>query len=170
EEVRALAQRSAAAAKTTADLIEQSVTSASGGVALNGEVSRHLAAINDQINRVGQVLGDVATASERQSRGIGQINGAITQLGQLTQGNAANAEESAAAAAELSGQSAQMQALVGAYQLTDDYDARDVDARPALDTPAAPQHGPRRRPSGDPATRHASASLVGATAAPALLR
>ncbi|MDQ3700760.1 MAG: methyl-accepting chemotaxis protein, partial [Chloroflexota bacterium] len=118
EEVRALAQRSAAAAKTTADLIEQSVGNARDGVALNGEVLQNFEEISTRIDRVGEMLGEVAAASGEQNRGIVAINAAIVQLGQLTQGNAANAEQSAASAAQLSGEAAEMQSLVSAYQLT----------------------------------------------------
>jgi methyl-accepting chemotaxis protein len=118
EEVRNLAMRSAEAAKNTANLIEESVTNAEGGVAINQEVIRNLEEINGQINKVSAVMSEIAAASEQQSQGVEQVNTAIEQMNQVTQQVAANAEESASAAEELSGQSEEMKGMVGAFRLT----------------------------------------------------
>jgi methyl-accepting chemotaxis protein len=119
EEVRNLAMRSAEAAKTTADLIEESVNNAENGVVLNQEVLKNLEEINDQVNKVSTVMTEITAASEQQSQGIEQITTAVEQMNQVTQQTAANAEESAAAAEELSGQAAEMQSMVTSFQLTD---------------------------------------------------
>jgi methyl-accepting chemotaxis protein len=117
EEVRNLAQRSAEAARTTAELIEQATTQASGGVALNQEVVAHLASITRQVSQVSEVMAEIAAASQQQDEGIGQISSAVEQMNQVTQQTAANAEESAAAAEELAGQAEEMQRLVGQFTL-----------------------------------------------------
>jgi len=118
EEVRNLAMRSAEAAKNTANLIEESQRNAEGGVRINMEVFGNLQEINDQVNHVGEVMAEIAAASEQQTQGIDQINAAVTQMDQLTQMNAANSEESASAAQELSGQAEEMRALVASFKLT----------------------------------------------------
>jgi methyl-accepting chemotaxis protein len=117
EEVRNLAMRSAAAAKNTANLIEESVKNAEGGVALNAEVLRNLDEINGQIKKVSEVMAEIAAASEQQSQGIDQVNTAVEQMNQVTQQVAANAEESASAAEELSGQASELQSMVNRFQI-----------------------------------------------------
>jgi methyl-accepting chemotaxis protein len=118
EEVRNLAMRSAEAAKSTANLIEESVKNAENGVVINEEVLKNLEEINQQVNRVSEVMSEIAAASDQQSQGIEQINTAVEQMNQVTQQNAANAEQSAAAAEELSGQAAEMQGMVSSFRLT----------------------------------------------------
>ena len=118
EEVRSLAMRSAEAAKNTAALIEESVGNAENGVELNADVLRQLGDIAAQVNRVGEVMGEIAAASEQQSDGVGQINGAVEQMNGVTQGVASSSEESAAAAEELSGQSSRVRELVGSFELS----------------------------------------------------
>lgn len=118
EEVRNLAMRSAEAAKNTADLIEDSVKNAEEGVSINNEVLMNLQEIDEQVNRVSEVMAEIAAASVQQSQGIEQINIAVSQMDQVTQQNAANSEESASAAEELSGQSQEMQSMVSSFQLS----------------------------------------------------
>ncbi len=117
DEVRTLAMRSAEAAKSTANLIEESVKNAEEGVEINDEVLKHLQEINEQIGKVSEVVAEIAEASEQQSQGIEQINGAVAEMDQLTQQNAANAEESASAAQELSSQSEEMRVMVSGFHL-----------------------------------------------------
>jgi methyl-accepting chemotaxis protein len=118
EEVRNLAMRSAEAAKNTASLIEQSVQSAAGGVAINTEVLANLQEITTHVSRVREVMGEVAAASEQQTLGTAQINTAVEQMNAVTQQTAANAEQSASAASELSGQAETMQGVVSGFRLT----------------------------------------------------
>jgi methyl-accepting chemotaxis protein len=117
EEVRALAIRSAAASKSTADLIEKSVQSAEHGVALNSEVLKSLEQINLEVQRVADVTTEISDAAEHQASGIEQINAAVSQLNGITQQVAANAEESASAAAELEGQARSLRETVGEFRL-----------------------------------------------------
>ena len=113
EEVRNLAQRSAEAAKSTADLIFQSQTNANGGVEVSEEVTGVLEQIVEGITRVTGLVGAVSEANSEQSRGVDEINRAVANLDQVTQSNAANAEESASASEELSGQARELNNMVG---------------------------------------------------------
>ncbi|MFZ5496182.1 MAG: methyl-accepting chemotaxis protein [Verrucomicrobiota bacterium] len=116
EEVRALAQRSAQAAKETAAKIEESVTRSNQGVEITAGVAKSFAEIQQQIRQLDQIVGQIATASQEQSQGIGQVTTAISQMDQLTQSNAGNAEETAAAAEELDAQAQALKGLVGDLQ------------------------------------------------------
>lgn len=118
EEVRNLAMRSADAAKNTANLIEESVQNAEGGVALNQEVLRNLADIRTGVQKVNEVVAEIAAASEQQSQGVAQVNVAVEQMNQVTQQVAANAEESASASEELNGQAEEMRSLVSSFRLS----------------------------------------------------
>jgi methyl-accepting chemotaxis protein len=118
EEVRNLAIRSAAAAKNTADMIEESVRNANEGVALNGEVMRNFGEITSQAAKVSDVMAEIAAASEQQAQGVEQVNTAVQQMNQLTQQSAASSEESASAAEELSSQAQEMQAMVTGFRIT----------------------------------------------------
>jgi methyl-accepting chemotaxis protein len=118
EEVRNLAMRSAAAAKTTADLIEESVQNAQSGVELNRQVLAQLEDIVRQADRVGEVMSGVAVSSGEQQTGIEQVTAAVEQVNQVTQQNAANSEESASASEELSGQAEELRALVSRFRLS----------------------------------------------------
>jgi methyl-accepting chemotaxis protein len=117
EEVRSLAQRSAEAAKNTAELIEGSVKNAEAGVRLSDEVARQLQDIVGGSEKVNDIVAEIAAASAEQAKGIGQINGAISQINQITQQNAANSEQSAAAAEELSAQAGQLADMVGRFRI-----------------------------------------------------
>jgi len=112
EEVRNLAQRSAEAARTTADMIEGSVKNADNGVAISKEVAESLGEIAEGSRKVNDLVGEIAAASNEQSQGIDQISTAVTQMDQITQSNAANAEESASASEELSAQAEELSRMV----------------------------------------------------------
>ncbi len=118
EEVRNLAMRSAEAAKSTAQLIDEAVRNTEEGVSLNSEVSRNFDEITAQIDKVSVVVAEIAAASEQQNQGVEQINVAVEQMNGVTQQTAANSEESASAAEELSGQSQEMLSLVGGFTTT----------------------------------------------------
>ncbi len=132
EEVRALAQRSAQAAKETAAKIEDSVSKSEHGVGLSGKVAESLQQIVERARKVDALVAEIATASNEQSQGISQVNTAVSQMDQVTQTNAANAEEGAAAAEELNAQSAELLRIVGDLSAL----VGAVNHRPA--SPAAP--------------------------------
>jgi methyl-accepting chemotaxis protein len=118
EEVRNLAMRSAAAAKNTANLIDESVKNSEGGVSLNQEVLKRLKEIDGQVKKVGAVMAEIASATEQQSMGVDQVTSVISQMTQVTQQIAANAEESASGAEELSSQAEEMRSMVNAFHLS----------------------------------------------------
>jgi methyl-accepting chemotaxis protein len=118
EEVRNLAMRSAEAAKNTANLIEESVQNAEGGVALNREVLTQLEEIANQANKVTEVMREIALSSEQEQMGIAQITTAVDQMNQVTQQNAAGSQESASAGEELTAQAQELRSLVSQFRVT----------------------------------------------------
>ena len=117
EEVRNLAMRSAEAAKETSQLIEQSVEASDEGVQVQVEVVGKLGEIRLGVDRVREVMAEIAAASEQQTEGVGQINHAVEEMNAVTQNTAAAAEESAGSAEELAGQAARVRELVGQFRL-----------------------------------------------------
>lgn len=119
DEVRNLAMRSAEAARTTADLIKESVLNAISGVTLNHEVMNKLALIHSQVNQVREVMTEIAEASGQQSIGLERLSQSIVQMNSVTQQTAANAQQSAATAEELSTQSQAMLETVATFKLSE---------------------------------------------------
>lgn len=117
EEVRALALRSAEAARTTASLIEQGQVSAARGVTLNAEVMESLTRITSQIDKVAEVTAEISAATEQQVEGVSQIRVAVDQINTVTQQVAASAEQSASAATELEAQAMQLREAVSQFTL-----------------------------------------------------
>ena len=113
EEVRNLAQRSAQAAKETADKIDKALTKSEDGARISNEVATSLNGIIEQVHKLDALATEIATASKEQSQGIGQVNDAVAQVDKVTQSNAAAAEEGASAAEELNAQAAELNHLVG---------------------------------------------------------
>ena len=116
-EVRSLAQRSADAAKQIKTLINTSVERVEQGTA---QVSRAGASMQDivgAIQRVNDIVGEIASASREQMAGISQVSEAIHQMDKVTQQNAALVEESAAAAESLSQQAAALVGTVAVFKL-----------------------------------------------------
>lgn len=118
EEVRNLAMRSAEAAKTTAQLIEESLNNANQGVTLSEEMATNLEEIHQQVTQVSEVMGEITAAANQQSEGATQVTTAIEQMNQVTQQTAANAEQSSSASEELSAQAEDLEALVSQFQMT----------------------------------------------------
>jgi methyl-accepting chemotaxis protein len=117
EEVRALAQRSATAARETSDKIEVALQKSDEGARTSVEVAGMLAQIVDQVRKMDALVGEIASASGEQSQGLEQITKAMTEMDRVTQSNAASAEESASVAHELSSQSQELGAAVGELNL-----------------------------------------------------
>ena len=116
EEVRNLAQRSAEAARNTADMIEESVRNAEGGVRISDEVSVVLSEIIDSNTKVNNLITEIAAASKEQSDGIRQINDAVVTMDRVTQENAANSEQSASSAQHLNEQVHSLRAMVSTFR------------------------------------------------------
>ncbi|SPE43408.1 Methyl-accepting chemotaxis protein [Candidatus Sulfopaludibacter sp. SbA3] len=113
DEVRNLAQRCAQAARSTAELIEESIARSNEGKSRVDQVARFIRAITEDSAKVKVLVDEVKLGSEEQARGIEQIGKAILQMEQVTQQTAANAEESAAAAEELSAQAEALKNIAG---------------------------------------------------------
>jgi methyl-accepting chemotaxis protein len=119
-EVRALAQRSAAAAKEIKGLIGDSAGQVSAGTALVSQAGRTMQDIVSSVRRVNDIMAEISAASEEQSSGIQQVGRTIGQMDQTTQQNAALVEEASAAARSLEGQAGQLLAAVARFRLRAD--------------------------------------------------
>ena len=116
-EVRNLAGRSAEAAKEVRALISESVEKVGAGneqVSLAGQTMQEIVA---GIQRVADIVGEIAAASREQSGGIAQINQAVTHLDSVTQQNAALVEQTSAASNALQEQARQLAALAAAFKV-----------------------------------------------------
>ncbi|HEX8604714.1 MAG TPA: methyl-accepting chemotaxis protein [Pseudoduganella sp.] len=116
-EVRALAGRSAAAAREIKELIGDSVQKVHAGTALVGHAGSTMGDIVAAIGKVTQIMNQIADASAQQQDGIEQVNTAITQMDQATQQNAALVEQAAAAAAAMQEQAARLADAVAVFRL-----------------------------------------------------
>ena len=101
DEVRSLAQRSAQAARETAEKIEDSISKSNHGANISGKVVGRLGEIVIKAREVDELVAEIASASTEQSQGLAQVLTAVTQMDGVTQSNAASAEESAAATQEM---------------------------------------------------------------------
>ena len=116
-EVRSLAQRSAGAAKEIKTLIGASVEKVDIGARQVDEAGASMNDIVAQVQRVGQLIGEISGASAQQATGVGQMGEAVTHLDRATQQNAALVEQSAAAAESLSVQAAHLAQIVSVFRL-----------------------------------------------------
>ncbi|MES4615045.1 MAG: methyl-accepting chemotaxis protein [Ewingella sp.] len=132
-EVRTLAQRSAQAAKEIEGLIAESVERVNTGAKLVESTGRTMQDIVQSVTNVRDIMGEIASASDEQSRGITQISQAIVEMDSTTQQNAALVEQSAAAADSLEEQSRLLTEAVSVFRLS------DSDSKSASVTPRAPQ-------------------------------
>ncbi|MCL2771872.1 MAG: methyl-accepting chemotaxis protein [Oscillospiraceae bacterium] len=137
EEVRALAQKCNDAVRSTSEIIENNARLTELSIDNSHEVSRAFDAISNKIDKVNQIMEEITTASEEQSKGVKYVNETLSQMEKLTQSNAAISEESAAAATELKSQSDILQELtdnlnrlVGHdYSQTDEIQTKSAGAR-----------------------------------------
>jgi len=119
-EVRNLASRSAQAAKEIKGLIDESVSRVKQGSVLVENSGATMQDIVRSVTRVTDIMGEIASASDEQSRGIEQVTQAVTQMDQVTQQNAALVEEAASAAAALEDQAITLADAVSVFRLADD--------------------------------------------------
>ncbi|KWR89170.1 methyl-accepting chemotaxis protein [Cupriavidus sp. IDO] len=116
-EVRGLAQRSSSAAKEIKELIEASGRQVQDGSVLAGEAGQTMTAVTQAVARVTAIVGEIATASLEQSRGIEQVNQAIVQIDEVTQHNASLVNEAAAASRALEEQGRVLTEVVAFFRL-----------------------------------------------------
>ncbi|ACB93739.1 globin-coupled sensor protein [Beijerinckia indica] len=126
-EVRALAQRSAEAAKEIKSLIRTSEAQVGGGVALVGKAGEALERIITRVGEIDGFVAEIAHSSERQARGLSEINATIRQMDQITQQNAAMVEESTATTHLLAAETFDLAKLMDNFQL----ERRGPGTRPA---------------------------------------
>ncbi|CAO96511.1 methyl-accepting chemotaxis protein [Erwinia tasmaniensis] len=116
-EVRNLAQRSAQAAREIKGLIENSVARVDTGSALVESAGETMSDIVNAVTRVTDIMGEIASASDEQSRGIDQVGEAVTEMDRVTQQNAALVEQSASAAASLEDQASRLTQAVAVFRI-----------------------------------------------------
>ena len=116
-EVRALAQRSADAAKEIKTLISASAGHVGNGVALVRETGLALDRIVGRVGGVAGLVGEIAAGAQEQSVALGQVNVAVNQMDQMTQRNAAMVEESTAASRLLANDAERLHGLVLQFRL-----------------------------------------------------
>ena len=139
-EVRTLASRSAQAAKEIKALIDNSTHSVGMGSQQVSDAGKTMKEIVAAVTRVTDIMGEIASASEEQSRGIEQVSLAVSQMDSVTQQNAALVEESAAAAASLEQQAEQLRLAVAAFRITRDT-SNSEHRKPPKDAPQATSAG-----------------------------
>ena len=112
DEVRNLAQRCAGAAKDTAGLIEESISTSKEGKNKLDQVTNSVRSLTEHTEQLGALVGQVSDGSVKQASGMEEISEAVTQIGQVTQKAAASAQESASAGSELSAEADNLNELV----------------------------------------------------------
>jgi methyl-accepting chemotaxis protein len=116
-EVRALAQRSADAAKEIKGLISTSTGQVSEGVKLVAETGKSLERIVASVAEVNKVITDIAAGAQEQATGLQQVNSAVNEMDKVTQQNAAMAEQATAASRSLSQESDHLATLIGQFRV-----------------------------------------------------
>ena len=143
EEVRSLAGRSAEAAKTTTELIENSGREVEKGVQNAEQTSEALEEIVAQVEKVNDIIGEIATASDEQTQMTGQINKGISDINNVVQENSAISEETSSAVTELTRQAVELNDLIKNFKVSDEtngslYSEHDIslkfeaEAKPAV--------------------------------------
>ncbi|MDR7308620.1 methyl-accepting chemotaxis protein [Rhodoferax saidenbachensis] len=116
-EVRALAGRSADAAKEIKQLISTSVERVEQGTALVDRAGSTMGEVVNAIRRVTDMMGEISAASTEQNTGVAQVSEAVSQIDQATQQNAALVEQMAAAASSLKSQAQDLVQVVAVFKL-----------------------------------------------------
>ncbi|MEH6690555.1 MAG: methyl-accepting chemotaxis protein [Pseudorhizobium pelagicum] len=133
QEVRELAQRSAAAAKDIKGLITKSGEEVAGGVRFVQKTGESLSEIESRVLRINDHIHSIALAAKEQATGLQEVNTAINQMDQVTQQNAAMVEETSAATQKLSSEANSLFSMVSRFEIGSG-EARAVQ-------PVAPRHG-----------------------------
>ena len=116
-EVRALAQRSAEAAKEIKTLISASTTQVGSGVKLVGQTGEALQRIVDRVAEIDGLVSEIAASAQEQAIGLAEVNTAVNQMDQVTQQNAAMVEQSTAASHSLAQEAEALQASVAQFKV-----------------------------------------------------
>jgi methyl-accepting chemotaxis protein len=116
-EVRALAQRSADAAKEIKALISTSGNQVEQGVSFVGRTGEALSRIVRQVAEIDGIVSEIALSAQEQATALDEVNTAVNQMDQVTQQNAAMVEEMTAASAALAQETADMRQLIAQFSL-----------------------------------------------------
>ncbi|PIB94628.1 methyl-accepting chemotaxis protein [Caulobacter sp. FWC2] len=116
QEVRALAQRSADAAKEIKGLIANSTAQVERGVRLVGDTGAALSGIVGKVGEIHSLIREIAESSQAQATGLNQVNAAVNQMDQVTQQNAAMVEQATAASASLRSEAQDLARQVSRFQ------------------------------------------------------
>jgi methyl-accepting chemotaxis protein len=144
-EVRALAQRSAEAAKEIKALISASSQQVERGVGLVGETGKVLERILTQVTQINSSVTEIAASAQEQATGLQQVNTAINQMDQVTQQNAAMVEQATAASHALGSESEALARLIGRFDLgAGAASAPVVTASAPVSAPAPAPRAPQR--------------------------
>ncbi|HNV70659.1 MAG TPA: methyl-accepting chemotaxis protein [Candidatus Ozemobacteraceae bacterium] len=146
EEVRNLAQRSAVAAKDTAQLIGTSIQLSNRGAEMVNKAAQGLETVVGNAAKVAEMVRGIDAASREQSQGVTQINEAVAQMDKATQQAAAGAEEAAAASEELSAQAQEMLRVVAGLVLL--VEGQNADTMLAEASPQPERHALATRKTG----------------------
>ncbi|MDB5445159.1 MAG: methyl-accepting chemotaxis protein McpA [Phenylobacterium sp.] len=141
-EVRALAQRSADAAKEIKTLISASSEQVGQGVDLVGKTGEALQQMVTQVEQIDLLVSEIAASAQEQATGLNEVNSAVNQMDQVTQQNAAMVEESTAASHALRGDAAELRRLVGEFRTGEAAAAAPLAPATPTSRPAASE--PRR--------------------------
>ncbi len=117
QEVRNLASRSADASSEIRTLIQTSVSQVDAGTSRVDRAGQTMTEIVAAVQRVSDIMDEIASASSEQSTGIGQVNEAVTQMDQVTQQNAELVQQAASAANQLEAEASRLTAAVTRFQL-----------------------------------------------------
>jgi methyl-accepting chemotaxis protein len=134
-EVRALAQRSAEAAKEIKSLISASTDRVEEGVKQVAETGTSLERIVVQVADISKVVSEIASGAKEQAMGLQEVNTAINHMDQVTQQNAAMVEQTTAASHSLSQETERLSGLVGQFQITEAAGHAGKNAGPAMRKP-----------------------------------
>ena len=118
QEVRALAQRSADAAKEIKVLISTSTAQVGTGVSLVGQTGEALRRIVEQVASIDTLVNEIAASANEQSTGLHEVNQAVNQMDQVVQQNAAMVEQATAATHALKGEASELASLVGRFKVS----------------------------------------------------
>jgi len=166
-EVRALAQRSAEAAKEIKTLIQASSTQVTQGVDLVGDTGKALSRIVAQVNEINEIVARIAASAREQATGLHEINTAINQMDQMTQQNAAMVEQTTAAARALTREGEELDGLISRFRIAGERLQDQGAAAPGIAaSPAAPHPAARRPQRALPVSGKASRPISAAPSRP----
>jgi methyl-accepting chemotaxis protein len=162
-EVRALAQRSADAAKEIKTLISASSQQVEQGVGLVGAAGKALQTIGARVHEIDALVGEIAASAQEQSTGLSQVNATVNQMDQVVQQNAAMVEQATAASHAMQAETEQLSDIVAGFEVGSAEGAH----RPAARRPAPAPVAAPARPAASPARALGRRLAVGLGAEPA---